>query len=205
MSNFAVYVEGDDLDLRAFETPRRRRALAMAINKMTRDKRAKAAQMIRKQVNLPASYVGPGQGRLAVVQQANAGRLEGIIRARGRNTSLARFVRTAGGGVGGRGGVYVTVKPGSSQYMRRAFLIRLRQGNALTDTQSNLGLAMRLRPGETMRGKTNFVRMQNGLYLLYGPSVHQMMLSRDGTGIARDLEPEILRDMTAEFFRLMDL
>lgn len=205
MSQFAVYVEGDGLDLSAWETPKRRRALAQAINKTTRDARAKAAREMMKQVNLPASYVSPAQGRFTVAKQANPANLEGVIRARGRNTSLARFAKTAGGSPSNRGGVYVSVKPGSSQYMRRAFLIRLRQGNALTDTQFNLGLAMRLRPGETMQGKSEFVRMKNGLYLLYGPSVHQLFLSKDNTGIARDLEPDILADMTAEFFRLMEL
>jgi hypothetical protein len=205
VSQFAVIFNGAGLDLRSLETPQRRRALALAINKITRDSRAKAAATIRKQVNLPASYVAPSQGRLAVVQQANQSRLEGVIRARGRNTSLARYARTASGGVGARGGVYVSVKPGSSRYLKRAFLIRLRQGDAMTDTQSNLGLAMRLKPGETLRGKINFVRMRNGLYLLYGPSVHQMLMSASGDGIAKDMEPEILRTLTDEFLRLMDL
>lgn len=205
MSQFAVFVEGQGIDLSAFDTPQRRRALSQAINKTTRDARAKAAREILKQVNLPASYVSPSQGRLSVAKQASPASLEGVIRARGRNTSLARFARAAGGSPSRGGGVFVSVKPGSSTFMRRAFLIRLRQGNALTDTQFNLGLAMRLRPGETFKNKTDFVRMKNGLYLLYGPSVHQLFLARDNTGIARELEPEILADMTAEFFRLMEL
>lgn len=200
---FAVIVEGEGLDISEFSKPKRRAALARAINKTTRDQRAALARKIRKSVNLPASYVSPSQGRLAVVQQATPASLSGTIRARGRATSLARF--TQGRQTSARGGVYVSVKPGASTFLRRAFLIRLRSGSALTDTQSNLGLAIRLRPGESIKGKTRKVRMANGLTLLYGPSVYQMLYNADGDGLAKDAEPEIIADVTEEFLRLMDL
>lgn len=202
-SRFAVIIEGEGLDLSSLDTPHRRAALAKAINKTTRDHRASLARKIRKAVNLPASYVSPSGGRLEVSQKASPGNLSGTIRARGRATSLARFARGNPGT--GQTGVYVSVKPGASRFLRRAFLIRLRQGNALTDTQSNLGLAIRLRPGETIKNKVRSVRMANGLHLLYGPSVYQILYNADGGGLAKDEEPEIIADLTAEFLRLMDL
>lgn len=197
-------MEGEGLDLEALSTKKRRAAMSKAVNKITRDTRSTMAKKIRKAVNLPASYVSPSGGRLAVVQQASPGHLQGTIRARGRATSLARFASgaTTKAGVSG---VNVSVTPGSSRFLRRAFLIRLRSGSQLTDTQSNLGLAIRLRPGEKMRNKTQSVRMKNGLYLLYGPSVYQMVMNADGSGLAKDMEPEILADLSAEIIRLLEL
>lgn len=206
MSEFAFFVDGlEDLDLNQFNRASIRRAAAQAINKITRDTRAAAARAILSQVALPASYVAPAQGRLAVAKTANPASLEGRIRARGRATSLARFA-TGGARPSARGGVYVSVKPGSSRFMRRAFLIRLRSGNAFTDTQFNLGLAMRLRPGERLQNKVRSVKMgSSGLYLLYGPSVSQIFLANSGKGVASEMAPKVARDLEAEFIRLMGL
>ena len=170
-----------------------------AVNTAARDARASAARMIRDQVNFDGSYLNPAQKRLYVAKKAKRGDREAIIRARGRPTSLARFVI----GSPQRGqGVNVSVAPGRARYMKRAFLIRLRAGSDI-ETKSNLGLAIRLRPDEALRNKKFAVTMKNGLYLLYGPSVSQVFMANDGDGVAKDLEPKILDQMEREFLRLM--
>ncbi len=178
-------------------------AASKAINKITRDKRARAARLIRGQVNLPARYVSPGSKRLWVSEKATPSHLQGRITARGRPTSLARFIQ--GNARPGKSGVVVEVQPGKSRFMKRAFPIKLPQGSSGVDTKFNLGLAIRLRPGETLQNKVRVRRVEKGLYLLYGPSVDQVFRSLDGTGVANDLVPEIERDLETEFLRLLDL
>ena len=201
--NWAVFVEGLD-DLKQFDGTKQaiRMAAARAINKVTRDGRVEIARDIRDQVNLPASYVAPGQKRLYVSQQATTGNLEGKITARGRATSLARFVQ----GTPRRGqGVRVEVAPGRSRYMKRAFLIRLPAGTSNVDTKYNMGLAIRLRPGETLQNKLTARRMEKGLYLLYGPSVDQVFRARDGSGVANEKAPQLASELEREFLRLLEI
>lgn len=201
---FAVFVEGlNDLDFTEGAPDKIRRAASQAINKMSRDKRARAAKMIRDQVNLPARYVSPSGKGLYVSKKASPTSLEGRITARGRPTSLAQFVQ--GAPRVGKAGVVVEVQPGKARFMKRVFPIRLPQGSALTATKYNLGLAIRLRPGERLRNKVSARRVSNGLYLLYGPSVDQVFRSLDGSGVAKDLVPEIERDLSEEFLRLLEL
>lgn len=204
MAEFAVFAEGlSDLGDLQDIPDRIRLAAVRAINKTARDARADAARKIRSQVAFPASYVAPGQKRLYVSKQAQGRDLEARITARARNTSLARF--TTGAARPGKAGVYVTVSPGKARFMRRAFLLRLPQGSTLTDTRFNLGLAIRLRPGERLQNKVEARKLSSGLYLLYGPSVDQVFRSRRGTGVANDLVPEIERDLSTEFLRLLDI
>lgn len=204
-SQFAVFVDGVEADfLSGLDDDSRRAAAFKAINKVARDARAAAAREIRDQVNLPARYVSPGEKRLHVSKQASKSRLEAVITAQGRATSLARFV--TGTAKPGRAGLHVEVHPGKARFMRRAFLIRLPQGSSpVTDTRANLALAIRLRPGETLQRKHDARRVEKGLYVLYGPSVNQIFRSRDGSGVANDLAPEIVDDLQAEFLRLLDL
>jgi len=204
MSDFAVFAEGLS-ELQDFKNLKQdiRFAATKAINKIARDKRSRAARIIRNQVNFPASYVSPGQKRLHVSKQATRGDLEARITARGRATSLARFVQSPG--KVGKPGLYVSVAPGKSRYMKRAFLIKLPQGSAQTDTVYNLGLAIRLRKGETLKNKVTARKVSSGLYLLYGPSVDQVFRANDGTGVANSMVPEIERDLSAEFLRLLNV
>ena len=202
MLQFAVMVEGVE-SLREIRDlgPRIKTAAAQAINKVARDQRAEAARRITDQVNLPKSYVSPAGGRLVVSQQAQKESLEARITARGRPTSLARFSR----GTPGKAGVTVEVKPGQASFMRRAFLIRLPQGSTLTDSRFNLGLAIRLRPGERLQNKVRQVKLDKGLYLLYGPSVQQVFLNNEGKGVAADLADPTADYLEAEFTRLLAL
>tara|TARA_Y100000593_G_scaffold83521_2_gene157512 strand:- start:15572 stop:16189 length:618 start_codon:yes stop_codon:yes gene_type:complete len=204
VARFAVFADGLEADLlEGLENRKRRQSAVRAINKIARDARADAAKRIREQVALPASYVSPAQKRLYVSQNATGSSLEARITARGRATSLARFA--VGNPRPGKAGVYVEVAPGKARLMKRAFVMRLPQGNALTDSKFNLGLAIRLRPGERLSNKTKVRRIESGLYLLYGPSVSQVFRANDGEGVANEMVPEVANDLTAEFLRLLDL
>ena len=184
---------------------RRRLAAVRAINRVAREQRTDAARRIRTQVAFPASYLSPSSGRLFVSRRATRGRLEARITARSRPTSLARF--SVGSANPGRRNVTTAleVSSGRATFVRRAFLIRLRSGTALTDTRSNLGLAIRLRPGESLVNKRQQVRLSDGLYLLYGPSVQQVFLDNQGTGVATDIENPTADKLVAEYFRLLGL
>lgn len=203
--SFAVFVDGVEADLLAgLDTSSRRLAALRAVNKVARDARSLGAKLIREQVNLPASYVSEREKRLYVSKKATTGSLEAKITAQGRATSLARFV--SGNAKPGKPGVYVEVKPGKAQFMRRAFLIKLPQGNnAVTDTKFNMGLAIRLRPGETLANKLSARRVEKGLYVLYGPSVNQVFRANSGDGIANTMAPGLTDKLGAEFLRLLDL
>jgi hypothetical protein len=173
-----------------------------AINLAARDARTAGADRIRAQVNFEKSYLNPAQKRLYVHKQAKRGDMSAIIRARGRPTSLARFIQ--GAPTEGKG-VTLQVKPGRITQIKSGFLIKLRAGNDDIETRFNRGLAIRLRPGETLTNKQYAVKLKSGLYVLYGPSVSQVFMANDETGVAKDLEPDILDQMENEFMRLMEL
>lgn len=201
--NWTIFVDGLS-DLKQFDSMKQsiRLAAARAINKVTRNGRVEIARDILDQVNFPASYVAPTGKRLYVSQQATTSDLEGRITARSRATSLARFVQ----GTPGRGaGVRVEVAPGRSRFMRKAFLLRLPAGRTNVDTKTNLALAIRLRPGESLTNKRNVRRMEKGLYLLYGPSVDQIFRANDGGGVATDKAPQLAIQLEREFLRLLEL
>lgn len=201
---YAVFAEGIT-SLQEFDSLKDEIRLwaAQAINKTADTSRTRAARMIRSEVNFPASYVNPADRRLYVSKKAQRADLEARITARSRATSLARFI------VGGQSkmteGVQVMVHPGKARLLRRAFLIKLRAGKSEIDTKSNLGLAVRLKPGETLRNKTDVQKLDRNLYLLYGPSVAQVFRARDDSGVATEMSPEVVRDMEREFLRLVEL
>lgn len=202
MAQFAVVAEGIETlrDIKDIGKDIRLRA-AQAINKVARDQRVEAARRIRDQVNLPSRSLGPSAGNLTVAQKATRSKLEARIRARGRPTSLARFSR----GQPGKAGTTVEVKPGQARFMRRAFLIRLPQGSTITETRFNLGLAIRLRPGEKLNNKIRQVQLAKNLVLLYGPSIQQVFLDNQERGVARDIEEPTADKLEAEILRLIGL
>ena len=177
------------------------RAAYRAINTVTGKTAAEARRQIGQQIAFPARYLtgvdGSGRQRLGVTQKAGPGKLEATITGRFRATSLARF---SSGTVGGRGGVRVTVAPGFARMMRRAFLIRLPAGRGGDiETKSNMGLAIRLRPGESIQNKRfQAQQMRNGAYLLYGVSVDQAFRI-----VRNDVSGDALEQLEAEFDRLL--
>lgn len=202
MAQFAVAVEGIETlkDVQELGS-RTKLAAVQAINKIARDTRAEAARRIGEQINLPKRSLAPKAGNLVVSKQAQRASMEARIKARGRPTSLARFSK----GSPGKAGVQVEVKPGQARFLRRAFLIRLPQGSTLTETRFNLGLAIRLRPGESLDNKTKQVQLSKGLYLLYGPSIQQIFLNNQGKGVADDLTDPTAEALEAEIIRLLGL
>ena len=184
-----------------------RRAASRALNTTATRERTRAARLIREQVNFPASYLQPGGGRLIVSKKASPSNLESVITGRARATSLSRFLTTAPSfSRRGRGrSLGVQVKPGSVRYLRRAFPIRLRRGASLTDTRFNVGVAIRLRKGERLENKKSFVRLGGNLYLLYGPSVQQLLFDNAGRGVSRNIERHAPSEMELEFLRLLRL
>jgi hypothetical protein len=97
------------------------------------------------------------------------------------------------------------VHPGRARFMKRAFLIKLRAGTDSIETRFNQGLAIRLKPGETLQNKKNVVQLKNGLYVLYGPSVSQVFLDNEGDGVAKDIEPSVLDELEDQFLRLLEV
>jgi hypothetical protein len=176
-------------------------AARRAVNRTVDRARAAAAREIRRQVNLPANYVSGQNGRLSIIKKASGTDLEGIIQGRQRPTSLATFAR--GSLVPGktpRQGIQVEVKPGGARFMKGAFLMKLRAGNAALDTKFNLGLAVRTRTGQKPSKAYRPLKIGKNLYLLYGPSVDQVFRT-----VAPEIAPDQADFLESEFRRLMEL
>jgi hypothetical protein len=197
MTALAVAIEGirtlDDIDEISPEIKKNAR---LTINKAVDKARVLAANEMGQQVNFPASYLR-GDRRLKVTKRASGTDLEAILAGRRRPTSLARFVV---GGVSRRGGVSVSVKPGSTSKLKRGFILKLKSGASDIAEKSNRGLAVRLKPGESISKAYKPLKLSDGLYLLYGPSVDQVFKS-----VREDIRPEVLDFMETEFLRLMEL
>lgn len=203
---FALVIEGLQT-LQDIETLPRDiiRSARIAVNDAAARGRTRMGAEIVSQVNLPRDYVAPRNKRLYVSKKAGDGDLEAIITARARPTSLARFA-TSTSTARPRGGVRVAVKPGAVRTIPGSFLIKLRSGNTLTDTKNNLGLAIRTRNGIAPNRAYAPSPLGNNLWLLYGPSVSQILLSARGdSGVAIDLSPDIQDMLEDEFWRQMEM
>jgi hypothetical protein len=193
--DYVVAVEGLESlrDLQNLDAAILRRA-RLAINATVERSQVSAAKEMRSQVDFPARYLTGANGRLSISKYASETSLSASITGRDRPTSLARFAtETDPAKTRQQGGVNVTVQPGKTVFMKGAFLMRLASGN--------LGLAIRLKAGETLRNKKKMLRVGKGLYLLYGPSVDQVFRSvavGEAQNAAEYLEAEFLRLMDAE-------
>lgn len=202
MDNYMVVVDGlerlDDIGSLPEAVLKKAR---QAINATVKRTRTAAAREIQQQIAFPARYLVNQQGgRLFISEYAQGKDLRAIIRGRERPTSLARFAKTGSPEAARRaGGVNVEVSPGNRKFMKKAFLMRLRAGQSSTDTNHNLGLAMRLKDGQ-LTNKKHLVKIGKGLYVLYGPSVNQAFHS-----VADDVSPDALDYLEREFTRLLDL
>lgn len=174
-----------------------KRAAVRAVNYATRRARTAAAKEMRQQVNFPARYLSGQNARLQIGKPATADTLESRVTGRFAPTSLARFA--TGSKTPGKMGVRVEVAPGFAKFMKRAFLIRLPQGGVLNDEAFNLGLAMRLKPGETVNNKYKQVQLSKGLVLLYGASIDQVFST-----VSVDMLPDVEGWLNQEFSRLME-
>lgn len=182
---------------------RTKRALRLAINRtITREGMKLITEEMYDQVNFPRNYLKGN--RLFVKQYAKESNLEGVILGRKRATSLARFASpgTPIGSRPGGSGVTVAVKRGSGVRMANAWLVRLRAGASLSEDQFNIGLAVRLKPGESLSGKYSTHKswlIPGVVALLYGPSVNQVF-----DDVAESQGAEILDIAGTEFFRQFD-
>ncbi|WP_288959821.1 hypothetical protein [uncultured Sulfitobacter sp.] len=152
-------------------------------------------QSMLAQVDFGHGYLD--DDRLGMTKRATPQRLEAVITGRHRPTSLARFARSQA--TGQKGGVRVQVKPGRSRTIKRGFLVRLRAGKVLDDSNFNVGLALRLKPGERIVNKNTAAKtaqLAPNVYLLYGPSVDQVL-----TSVAESDTPQVLDKLEAEFLR----
>jgi hypothetical protein len=148
-------------------------------------------KMVR-QINFPRDYLNAS--RLGVRRRATRGSLEAVISGRDRPTSLARFAPGATPENSKNQPIFLRVKPGRTTKLVRgdgkpsAFLLRLKNGN--------IGLAVRLRKGETLRNSDKAVNLGENLYLLYGPSVDQVLQD-----VATQETPDISDRLTNSFLR----
>lgn len=138
---------------------------------------ALARMVVTSEINLPPAYVRDPD-KLRIAKKASGSSGEAVILANARPVSLARFATSRK--LGRRpGGVHVKVKPGgASKTLKRGFLVPLKVGSEKADVAAsfyNLGLAVRLKPGEKLSNKRVAKRLGNSgnVWLLYGPSVHQ--------------------------------
>lgn len=199
---YLVTVEGlDSLDDVRRLTPTILANARRAINKTVERTRTSSARKMREQIAFGPRYLTGKEGRLTT-RPASGASLEGAVIGRARATSLAQFVQ--GNPIPGkrRTPLRVQVQAGRTTVLKKAFLIRLRAGKSPIETKFNLGLAIRLKAGETIANKKRMIRMAQGLYLLYGPSVDQVFASvadEEAPGAAAFLETEFLRLSNVDF------
>lgn len=167
-------------------------AAVLAINQVAgRDGLAVIRNDMRAQINFPKGYLEGGD-RLALVRKARKGDLTAVIRGRDRATSLARFTSAGSRPDNTRGrAIRVDVKGGQPVTMKRAFMVKLRNGN--------LGLAVRVKDGEQLRNSERAVKLADNVYLLYGPSVDQVF-----GNVADDRSDDIGDMIERQFYRQID-
>lgn len=178
---------------------RTRRAARLAINTVAnRSGKTRIEKAIYSDIAFPNGYLDSSD-RLGVAKIATEADLTAIIRARQRATSLARFLTPGQSIASSRvSGVKVQVKPGVTKNLDKGFLVRLNAGAGHTETQYNLGLALRLKPGENIRNRYNgnTAEIFPNVYLLYAPSVDQVFRH-----VADDVSDGIADDVSKEFIR----
>lgn len=170
-------------------------AMRMAINDVaTRGGMALIREEMTDQIAFPRGYLTGD--RIGVTKRATNASLEAVITGRKRATSLARF--TSARTINQKGGVSVRVSRGRTTYRKQAWLVRLKKGASLDEDNYNIGLAVRLRPGEKLNKKTVHQSwlVAGQVALLYGPSVDQVFQE-----VAGDVVDPISEMVQDEFFR----
>lgn len=196
MTEYAVYIEGlsetmTDVDVLP---DRVKTAAQIAVNYATKKARTAASRGMRDQISWTASYL---DGKLTM-KLADGSALEGSIGAQFRPTSLARFAvgskkpwtRPTTLHVGA-----ATFKPTNGQMI----FVPLKRGGAFNEDQQNIGLAVRLKDGDAVKGKYRMKPFGRGLYLLYGPSSAQVLYT-----VAEDMIPDVAGWLDTEFARQMN-
>lgn len=196
MSDYGIYIAGlsdrSELDNITDDV---RIAARRAVNYATDRAKAEAKRRMREQINWSASYL---DGKMKMTFAGESGD-EGGIKIEFRPTSLARFV--VGSKAPWKPGLRLHVDSARFTYSSRMFIVPLRRGTAdITEENRNLGVAIRLKPGETIKGKYKTRELGKGLYLLYGPSAAQVFFT-----VAEELVPDTQEWLGYEFDRQMNL
>lgn len=173
------------------------KAMSLAINDTARDILVtQARKQIYAEVNFPQGYLD--QDRLGVDQFSTPTQLVAVVKGRDRPTSLAQFATAAGTPT--KRGEFIPVRsiqvhPGRNKQTNRTFLLSLKRGDNPT---GNVGLAIRLRPGESVEKVDRYPVKEifPNVYILYGPSVDQVL-----QGVVTDLRPAVLENLSSEFYR----
>ena len=78
--------------------------------------------------------------------------------------------------------------------------VPLKSGSGpITEDSMNIGLAVRLKDGDAVRGKYKMKPFGKGLYLLYGPSSAQVFFT-----VAEDLVPDVADWLSDEYTRQLN-
>ncbi len=200
--NLTFAITGDDTFIRRLEQQPKvaQKAARLAINDTLRRGRRMAKKEILSQVNLPPGYV---DNTRLTENLAKGDTLRGSIIARRRATSLTRFgvtqlyQRNATKPGRKKAGVTVRVKR-ARKTIPNAFLLNLKNGNR--------GLAIRVPEGKKPRrrfgGKPLYKSNNTNVWLLYGPSLNQIMTaSNKGPSIVESLQGELSTYLNREFVR----
>ena len=181
-----------------------KKAMRLAINTtVARGGLKYLTEEMYSQVAFPAGYLKGD--RIGVTKYATENNLEAVITGRKRATSLARFA-APGTPLGSRrgGGVTVTVRRGKTKTFTTGWLVRLRRGKSLTEDSYNVGLAVRVKQGDSIIGKHSahqaWLNPQHTVALLYGPSVDQVFSGvindhRSAQHVMSLVESEYLRQL----------
>lgn len=167
-------------------------AAYLAVSDTSRDAVPLLKREMRKQINFPSSYLT--SDRIGVRRKPTRVTLEAVISGRDRPTSLARFAEGATVANSRKRPIFVRVKAGKQTRLNRAFLVTLKNGN--------VGLAIRLPKGQSPSNAYKPVALtrgggrETGAWLLYGPSVDQVL-----RGVSDDVQPDILGMLDRNFFR----
>ncbi|MBT9159042.1 MAG: hypothetical protein DDT26_00291 [Dehalococcoidia bacterium] len=170
----------------------------LAVNDTIDWARRQASKRIRGEIAFRARYLGNGDddGALSVPKKSRGSGDYAVLRARNDARSLASFATPRFGP--GKRNPKLRVGTGRSTNIERGFGVRLRRGNADIDSENyNLGLAIRLKPGERVQNKTRMRAFgTSGLYLLYGPSVAQVF-----DDVAIEMRDEVANYLADQFVR----
>lgn len=165
-------------------------AAQRAINRTAARGRTESSRRLRQQINFPARYLVSTDGKIGLVP-ASKGRLQAHLSATSRPRSLASFIV---GAPGKKTGVRVSVTPGGTRTLPGAFLLGIGENTLLA-----------VRSPQKPRTAYKPRRIGKSLWSLYGPSVAQALVTKDGRGIWPELEPELALLLENEFLRQMNL
>ncbi len=182
------------------------KASVMAVNEGARYGRAAALREMNSQVKLGKKYLG--DNLLIKKAQGNVGEIRAVLTGVQRPVSLARYATPSARSA------FLSAKKQPKKLkvqvrtdraggiLKKAFFVRLRSGREFSETHFNVGLAIRLKPGQQVQGRhiSGKPMAKTGssasVFLLYGPSVDQVFRT-----VREDVSPDIAQRVRTEFGR----